>query len=120
LLVEDEPQVRAVAKGVLQHAGYRVLDAGDGPEACALCEREPGDIQLLLTDVEMPKMNGFELAQRIEHLRPGTRVLFMSGYTEAGSTELLARDGASMLQKPLTPQTLLHKVRGVLGVRRRG
>jgi len=115
LLVEDEDQVREVAGAILRAAGFHVLMAATPAEAILLCEGSPERIDLVLTDVIMPKMNGRQLAERILSLRPEVRMLFMSGYTDDmilhnGILEL----GASFIQKPVTPDSLTRKVRDVL------
>jgi len=115
LLVEDEDQVREVAGAILRAAGFHVLMAATPAEAILLCEGSPERIDLVLTDVIMPKMNGRQLAERILRLRPEIRMLFMSGYTDDmilhnGILEL----GASFIQKPVTPDSLTRKVRDVL------
>jgi len=112
LLVEDEPTVRSFARIVLERCGYRVLEAGSGPEALALAARHPTTIDLLLTDVVMPEMNGRALAERLAGLRPALRVLYMSGHT---GTTLIPRDnGSQLIQKPFSHDTLAAKVREVL------
>ena len=112
LLVEDEPTVRSFARVVLERCGYRVLEAGSGPEALALAARHPTTIDLLLTDVVMPEMNGRALAERLAGLRPALRVLYMSGHT---GTTLIPRDnGSQLIQKPFSHDTLAAKVREVL------
>ena len=117
LLVDDEDALRAVACEVLRRKGYRVLEAHDGEHALAVSQGHPGRIDLLVTDVVMPRMSGAELAVRLVEARPDTRVLFMSGYTgEAIVHHHVIADGAVLLQKPLTPDSLLQKVREVLGV----
>jgi PAS domain S-box-containing protein len=113
LLVEDEDQIRAVTRAVLQRNGYHVLETRNGGEALLTCERHAGKIDLLVTDVVMPQMNGAELARRLFLLRPEMRVLFMSGYTDGALVDQLAA-GAAFLQKPLTPAMLTRKVREVL------
>jgi PAS domain S-box-containing protein len=115
LLAEDEPALRAVARRALENHGYRVLEAGDGEEALALCARHDGTIDLLLTDVVMPRLGGPELAARVRPTRPELKVLYTSGYTEAGLSprRRLDADGA-FLQKPYTPGALAEKVRAVL------
>jgi PAS domain S-box-containing protein len=114
LLVEDEVQVRMVARNILQRHGYCVIEAASAEDALALCAHD-GAIDLLLTDVVMPHMSGPELAKRIAQLRPLTKVLFMSGYTD----DAVVRHGVltsqiALLQKPLSPTTLADKVREVL------
>ncbi len=114
LLVEDEPQVRGLAIAILNRAGYTVLPASSPTEAIDLARRSEG-IDLLLTDVVMPGMNGRELADRIRSERPGLRVLFMSGYTDDVILHhgVLA-PGVAFLQKPLTPDSLTRKLRQAL------
>jgi signal transduction histidine kinase len=113
LVVEDEAQVRKLACSILQRAGYHVLEADDAQDALRLGEAVP--IDLLITDVVMPKMSGRVLAERLLALRPAVKVLFMSGYTDdAVLRHGVVESGAAFLQKPLTPATLTRKVREVL------
>ena len=115
LLVEDQDAVAAVIRAALQHYGYEVLEARHGGEALSLCERHPGPIPLVVTDVVMPVMGGPELAKRLWERWPETRVLFMSGYTERAFSIHAALDPrASFLQKPFMPETLARKVREIL------
>jgi two-component system, cell cycle sensor histidine kinase and response regulator CckA len=116
LLVEDERPVRAVTLRILRAQGYCVLEAGDGAEALALAQRHPGPIHLLLADVVMPRMGGIELAERLRALRPETRVLHVSGYVDRAIWDgPVPAAGAAFLQKPFLPETLVRKVREVLG-----
>jgi len=114
LLVEDEPQVRAVVRRALERAGYAVLVAQDPDDALRLCEaRQP--IDLLLTDVVMPHMNGRELAERVRSRYPATKALFMSGYTDDAILRHGVLDaGVPFLQKPVTPALLARRVRETL------
>jgi two-component system, cell cycle sensor histidine kinase and response regulator CckA len=115
LLVEDEPHVRLVARSILTHAGYRVLEASGGSDALHIGERHADHIDLLLTDIVMPQVNARELAQQIRSLRPGIKVLFMSGYTASViESEAILDSGAAFIEKPFTPSTLTVKVREVL------
>ncbi len=115
LVVEDEDQVRAIVTSLLRRQGYRVVAAQNAGEALLLCEQHEEPIDLLLTDVVMPKMSGPELARRLSATRPQMRVLCMSGYTD----DSVVRHGVidanmAYLQKPITPQSLAQKVREVL------
>jgi PAS domain S-box-containing protein len=115
LLVEDERSVRAVTLRILRGQGYHVIEAGDGVEALALAARHPGPIHLLVADVVMPRMGGIELADRLRALRPGTRVLHVSGHVDSAAWEgPTPASGAVFLQKPFLPETLARKVREVL------
>jgi two-component system cell cycle sensor histidine kinase/response regulator CckA len=115
LLVEDEPAVRDLAARVLRSQGYAVLEAGNGVEALILVEQEQSTrIDLLLTDVVMPRMGGAALAERLSALRPGIKVLFTSGYTEDSMLhdgQLAA--GTYFLHKPFSPSALAQKVRSI-------
>jgi CheY-like chemotaxis protein len=115
LLVEDEESVRAAMRDALRSHGYTVLEAGNGVEALEVCGQHRGKVQVLVSDVVMPRMGGRELAERLKGLYPGLRVLLVSGYTE----DAAIRHGVQVaetafLQKPFTPGALARKVREVL------
>ncbi len=114
LLVEDEDAVRGLTLRGLQSSGYTVLQASSAEEALPIAARHAGRLDLLLTDVIMPGASGPELARRLLEKRPGTRVLYVSGYTDASMASQGADDGAFFLQKPFTPETLARKVREIL------
>jgi PAS domain S-box-containing protein len=115
LLVEDEDAVRKLASTILRSHGYRVIEAEGGVEALRICRLHQGDIHLLLSDVVLPRVSGPSVAERMVDFKPGTKVLFMSGYTEESSLlkSILKKD-AAFLPKPFTPEALAAKVREVL------
>ena len=116
LVVEDEDGVRAPVRRILVAHGYNVLEASDGAAALDIAERQAGKIDLLLTDVVMPGMNGGELAGRLRRLRTGIRVVFMSGYSaEAVATHGVLSPGSTFLQKPFSVEELLERLRDALG-----
>jgi signal transduction histidine kinase/ActR/RegA family two-component response regulator len=118
LVVEDDDAVRDLAVRCLMKYGYHVLPAGDGEEALETSSGHEGAIDLLLTDVVMPRMNGKELASRLRARRPQTRVLYMSGYTdEAVIHHGVLEPGTLFLQKPFNPADLARRVREVLSSR---
>ena len=115
LLVEDEEAVRGLAQKILEQAGYNVLSAAGGEEAVRLCRAQNRRIDLILTDVVMPEASGKEVADRLNKLVPGIKVLFMSGYTD----EVIVHHGVldsnvQFIQKPFTPMALSKKVREIL------
>jgi two-component system cell cycle sensor histidine kinase/response regulator CckA len=112
LVVEDEAQVRQIAARALAEAGYRVLQADGGERALELVSHSADRIGLVLTDVVMPLMNGPELAAALAELRPGTPVLFTSGYTDGDIFRRgLLAPGAAFLPKPFTADMLVRAVR---------
>jgi signal transduction histidine kinase len=113
LVVEDEAEVRAIAAEILRAHGYTVLEAGDGREALQVAARQRAPLHLLLTDVVMPDLNGWELAQRLTAMRPGVRAVFMTGYSEI-TADQGGRSDAVVLQKPFTPEALLQRVHEAL------
>ena len=115
LLVEDEANLRYLARQYLEKQGYKVIEAADGAVAMQIAVAHEAVIHLLLTDVIMPGMNGRELAQRISEIRPNVKILYMSGYTEnvIGHNGTLDA-GVRLLQKPFNLRDLKNKVREVL------
>jgi CheY-like chemotaxis protein len=115
LLVEDDAALRTLAERILRSYGYTVLVANNGPRAINLVARYAGAIDLVATDVVMPEMSGSALVERLGELRPGVRVLFMSGYTDDEVTRRGILDRrAAFLQKPFAPEQFAIKVREVL------
>jgi PAS domain S-box-containing protein len=115
LLVEDEGQLRVLARDILRGAGYTVFEAPNAAEAIKVSQRHAGPIHLLVTDVVMPHIGGQELARRLGVERPRMRVLYMSGYTDDGIVQGGTVDpNIAFLPKPITPDTLLGKVRETL------
>jgi PAS domain S-box-containing protein len=115
LLVEDEPLVRRLAKRTLEKLGYAVVEAADPREALERAAGHAGQLDLMLTDVVMPHMSGFELAARVRAARPGLKVLAMSGYSDVGP-EAAGESGGwcSFLEKPFGPDELARAVRSAL------
>jgi two-component system, cell cycle sensor histidine kinase and response regulator CckA len=115
LVVEDQESIRELICEFLKSRGYTTLEATDGSEALQLAERYEAPIDLLVTDVVMPKMGGRELADRLSAARPLIKVLHMSGYAEHSAAEPGALEQSAVwLQKPFSLESLLHKVREVL------
>jgi signal transduction histidine kinase/CheY-like chemotaxis protein len=115
LLVEDEDLVRKLSVEILEEFGYAVIAASNGEEGVRLCKEFDGRIQLLVTDVVMPQMSGRELAEQVALLRPETKVLYMSGYTDDAIVRHgILEDNVSFIQKPFSPDVLALKVREVL------
>jgi CheY-like chemotaxis protein len=112
--VEDEPSVRRLVSQMLQLTGYKVFEAAGGPEALGLMDHVGQPVDLLLTDIVMPLMNGGTLAQRLSRRHPKMRVLFTSGYMDDVVVQEVVAMGAQFLPKPFTMEALTQKVRQVL------
>ena len=122
LVAEDQPDLRWMVCQFLQQLGYSVLEAKDGGDAVALAEQYKGTIDVLLTDVVMPRVRGSEVARRLLASRPAMKVIFMSGYTEGGfglASDEIQEPGTTLLQKPFQLDALALKIREVLGARSR-
>ena len=115
LIVEDEEDVRELTRDVLEMNGFTVLESLDPADAIRIAETHSGSIDLLITDVVMPRMSGPELARRLRETRPALRVLCMSGYPESEDRRIDGEAGwTAWLQKPFTPDVLMRKVRDCL------
>ena len=115
LVIEDQAEVREFTAAVLDSYGYRVIEAAGPSEAFASCDREGRPIHLVLTDLVMPEMTGYDLVGRLLKRRPGLKALYMSGHAH-GTLDIGAlQDGSHFIQKPFTPRDLAGKVREILG-----
>ena len=115
LVAEDEDGVRSLTREVLEKYGYRVLEAANGEEALSVSDQHDGPVDLLLSDVVMPRMGGPELAQALLQRRPAVKVLYMSGYTDQPMVRRGVVDaGVAFLQKPFTPTLLVSRIRELL------
>jgi two-component system, cell cycle sensor histidine kinase and response regulator CckA len=115
LLVEDDEMVRTLVRETLEREGYKVIDSADPMEAQRIGENYRGKIQLLITDVVMPKLSGRELSRGLVGRRPDLKVLYMSGYTDSAivNSGILQKE-VFFIQKPFTPAMLSNKVREVI------
>jgi CheY-like chemotaxis protein len=121
LLVEDDDEVRSLAREFLERRGYHVIVASNGEEATRIAGQHKKPIHLLLTDVVMPGMSGRIVAQLVVSIHPEAKVLFISGYTDITITHHGILDaGAAFLQKPFTPDALAQKVREILDGKKPG
>src|SRR5262249_25787182 len=114
VLAEDEEAVRSLVAQVLADSGYHVLAAANAREALDICRRL-SSVDLLLTDVVMPEVNGRELARQVTQLHPNTKVLFMSGYADRVIDDPRPGMAPSFLEKPFHPAVLVERVREMLG-----
>jgi two-component system cell cycle sensor histidine kinase/response regulator CckA len=114
LVVDDEPQIRDITAAMLARNGYRVLTAGDGAEAVALFATRKGEINVLITDLVMPNIDGAALANIAQHLNPSVKILAMSGLSSAGRSGKMERYAGAFLFKPFKIQALLDAVSGLL------
>jgi CheY-like chemotaxis protein len=118
-VVEDEPDLRSYLVETLQDLNYRVREAPDGASALALFDSDSSEVDLLLTDIVMPGINGRQLADELCNRQPSLKVLFMTGYSRDAIVHHGRLDvGVSMLQKPLTQATLAAKIRHILDLPR--
>jgi nitrogen-specific signal transduction histidine kinase len=115
LVVDDEPSIRRLILDILQPSGYMLLEASSGEEALRIIKETRADIDVLLTDVVMPVMDGIELTHAVREIRPSVKVVVMSGYTNGSlfSQEMLD-EGMTFMQKPVTPRKLVSIINSVL------
>ncbi len=107
LIVDDEPQIRSLVRVLLARMGFNSLEAGDGLEALELCNQQHQPVDVLITDVVMPKMDGVALAERVSQIYPGVRVIYMSGKCEVDTVERGVRErGFHFLRKPFKIEEL--------------
>ena len=118
LLAEDEKSMRIMLQNFLESIGYAILPACNGKEALELVEKHKKQIHLLLTDIAMPGMNGFELAKQIRNSSPEIKLLFMSGYVNPNKTDIMMKISGKFIQKPIVLHTLSVKLREILDGKR--
>ena len=115
LMAEDNAEVRKLMKEVLERFGYKVIEAVDGEDAIKVFNENKNNVQLLLLDLIMPKMNGKEAYDEIRKIRPDIKVIFGSGYTsDIIDKKGILEEGLNFITKPISPRELLRKVREVL------
>ncbi|HET8575759.1 MAG TPA: response regulator [Methylomirabilota bacterium] len=118
LVVDDEPEIRALVRDILEPKGYDVLEARDGEDALTVASHHPGPIDLVLSDVVMPGLNGPDMAARLKPIRVAAKFVFMSGYTtEIVGQYGMLRSGAPFIAKPFAAEVLARKLREVLDYR---
>lgn len=119
LLVEDDEQVRGFVRSLLKGEGYRVLEARTGADGLKTAQEHKGEIDLLLSDMLLPELSGYDLAQQLQSGHPQMKVLFMTGYVEGDIVQRCVGElGASFLDKPFQPSVLLGMVREAVGAAR--
>jgi two-component system cell cycle sensor histidine kinase/response regulator CckA len=114
LLVEDEAVVREITGQLLENAGYRVLESSGAAHALKLVREYQGRVDLLLTDVVMPEMNGIDLAEELSRLQPNLITVFMSGYAQSDLVRSIRASSATHVQKPFTGNYLLSQIEEAL------
>lgn len=119
LLVEDDDQVRGFIRTLLTNNGYEIMEARTGAEGLEIAENSGAKIDLLLSDMLLPELSGFDLAQRVLELRPDTRIMLMTGYVEGEIVQRSTSElGASFLDKPFKPAQLLTRVQEAISAGR--
>jgi CheY-like chemotaxis protein len=115
LIAEDNEGVRALTVRILTGAGYRVFEGCDGVDALDTLRSLPEPVDLLISDVMMPRMNGSELTAQFQRLQPGTPILLISGFMEEETVHRAFNEPGAILAKPFTPDALLARVRELIG-----
>jgi CheY-like chemotaxis protein len=116
LIAEDNEGVRALTVRILTGAGYHVYEGCDGVDALETLRSLPEPVDLLISDVMMPRMNGSELTAQFERMQPGTPILLVSGYMDEEAVQRAVDERGAILAKPFTPDALLNRVRELIGV----
>lgn len=115
LVVDDEPHIRSLLRSVLERERYVVLEAADGEQALGICDKRGAAIDLLLTDIVMPNVDGIQLAERVSSAHPNMRVVYMSGKCEMEAVERnIVEKGFGFVRKPFTIEALVQKIRQFL------
>lgn len=114
MVVDDEAPVRKLVKAMLSTSGFQVIEAQDGKEAWGMIQNNGTDVDVVVTDIRMPEVDGVTLATWILESHPDIPVVLMSGYSEAPTASLENRDRWTFLAKPFAPQTLIGAIQGVL------
>jgi CheY-like chemotaxis protein len=121
LLVEDDEQVRSFTRMLLTTNGYAVLEASTGAEGLEIAEKNSADIDLLISDMLLPELSGYDLAQKVLELKPQIKILFMTGYVEGDIVQrCISELGAAFLDKPFQPSVLLAHVQEAIQSSRDG
>ncbi|HEX8986248.1 MAG TPA: response regulator [Bryobacteraceae bacterium] len=115
LIVDDEPHIRSLVKSILQREHYQVLEAGDGSQALEICQESGSAIDLLLTDIVMPKLDGIRLVEQVFPAYPNMRFLYMSGKCDVEAVQRDIREkGCGFIRKPFEISTLIKTIRDLL------
>jgi DNA-binding response OmpR family regulator len=114
LLAEDDPSVRRLVVTELTRRGFTVIEAEDGRAALDIFHREKNRVDVLVTDVVMPRLNGADLAKEAERIRPGVKILFISGHPERAGAGLDPTGITNLLMKPFTADTLAARIKGIM------
>jgi len=114
LLTEDSKMVRELSREILQTLGYKIIEASNGEEALEICKSSPHPIDLILSDIIMKEMTGHELAEQAVQLRPGIKVVLMSGYADEITRDHIVKTGFQFIAKPFTSRDLATKIREAL------